>query len=240
MNDTFGMALMDYFNNPTSIHILERDDGYINEIETKSYYKEYNEWHPIEQKLAKLAKGKILDVGCGSGRSLKYFQKKGLETHGIDISELAIEASKRMGVKNCVVMDVLKLDFPADSFDAVTLLGNGLGLCGYEGSKKMLKHLSKVVKPNGVIYASSRDPSITDNPKHHAYHERNRKQGKTIGLVNLRVNFNDVMGDWFEFYMIEPKDIADFIKDTGWSIERNVATDDPGDPIYGVILKNTD
>ena len=240
MNDTFGMALMDYFNDPTSTHILERDDGYINEIETRNYFKEFNEWHPIEQKLAKLAKGRILDVGCGSGRSVKYFQKKGLETHGIDISELAIEASKRIGVKNCIVMDVLKLNFPNDSFDSVTLLGNGLGLCGYEGSKKMLKHLRKVVKPNGVIYASSRDPSITDSPQHLAYHERNRKLGKPIGLVNLRVNFNNIKGDWFEFYMIEPTDIADFVKDTGWSLERIVETDGLSDPIYGVILKNAD
>jgi 2-polyprenyl-3-methyl-5-hydroxy-6-metoxy-1,4-benzoquinol methylase len=41
----------------------------------------------------------VLDVGCGSGRVVKYLQEKGFEVSGIDISELAIETSKNLEPK---------------------------------------------------------------------------------------------------------------------------------------------
>jgi SAM-dependent methyltransferase len=128
MIDTFGIALMDYFNDPESVHVLERDDGYINIIKTSTYFTEYDNWNPVEQELAKLVEGRILDVGCGSGRCMVYFQEKGIDAVGIDFSKLAIKASKRLGLVNCMVMDAMNLDFPENSFDTAGLFGNGLGL----------------------------------------------------------------------------------------------------------------
>jgi SAM-dependent methyltransferase len=239
MIDTFGIALMDYFNDPESVHILERDDGYINIIKTSTYFTEYDNWNPVEQELAKLVEGRILDVGCGSGRCMVYFQEKGIDAVGIDYSKLAIKASKRLGLVNCMVMDAMNLDFPENSFDTAGLFGNGLGLCGLEGSKKMLQELSKVVKPKGLLVASSRDVKITTNPQHYAYHQRNREQGKPIGLIRLRVNFREIKGDWFNLYMLEPHEVESYIKKTGWSLERIIESEDPANPIYGVVLRNS-
>ena len=104
-------------------------------------------------------------------------------------------------------------------------------------SRKMLQGLRRVVKPGGLLLASSRDPKKTDNPIHLAYHERNRQQGKPIGFVSLRVNFGEVKGDWFDFYMLEPHEVEAFITDTGWSLERLY---NPDEPVYGVVLRNTD
>jgi len=239
MIDTFGMALMDYFDDPKSVHVIERDDGYIHITETKDYFRDFDEWHPVEQKLAELVEGKVLDVGCGNGRCMKYFQEKGIEAVGIDFSELAIDASKRFGVDNCQVMDATNLEFPENSFGTASLFGNGLGLCGIEGSKKMLKGLSKVVKPNGLLVASSRDPNITSNPLHFTYHQRNREYGNPIGLIRLRVNFKEEKGDWFDLYMLEPDEVEGFIRDTGWSLERMIEAKDQTHAIFGVVLRNS-
>jgi SAM-dependent methyltransferase len=239
MIDTFGMALMEYFDDPKSVHVLERDDGYINTIDTSTYFTDYDNWNPVEQELVKLVKGRILDVGCGSGRCMKYFQEKSIDAVGIDYSKLAIKASKRLGIVNCMVMDALNIDFPENSFDIAGLFGNGLGLCGLEDSKKMLRGLSKVVKPKGLLVASSRDVKITTNPKHHVYHQMNRERGRPIGLIRLRINFKDIKGDWFDFYMLEPHEVEGFIKSTGWSLERMIEAEDPANPIYGVVLKNS-
>lgn len=239
MIDTFGMALMDYFDDPSSVHVIERDDGHIHITETSFYYEKYDNWNPIEQELAKLVEGRVLDVGCGNGRCMKYFQENSVEAVGIDLSELAVEAAKRFGVNNCVVMDALNLEFPANSFDTATLMGNGLGLCGLEGSRQMLQGLSKVVKPNGLLLASSRDVKITTNPINLAYHQRNREQGKPIGLIRIRVNFSDLKGDWFDLYMLEPDEVEGFIQGTGWSFERLIGANDLANPIYGVVLRNS-
>ncbi|MCK4414566.1 MAG: class I SAM-dependent methyltransferase [Candidatus Eisenbacteria sp.] len=40
-------------------------------------------------------RGRILDVGCGAGRSMLYLQQKGRAVTGIDISPLAIEVCRR-------------------------------------------------------------------------------------------------------------------------------------------------
>lgn len=238
MNDTFGMALMAYFDDPSCVHEIERDDGYINIIETSGYFRPFNEWHHVEQELAKLVEGKVLDIGCGSGRCMKYFQEKGIEAVGIDISELAIEVAKRFGVNNCMVMDAMNLEFPENSFDTAALFGNGFGLCGLEGSRNMLKGLGNVVKPDGLLVASSRDPKITTNPLHFAYHQMNRGRGKPIGLVRIRVNFKDLKGDWFDLYMLEPHEVEGFIEDTSWRLERMIKAEDPTHAIFGVVLRN--
>jgi SAM-dependent methyltransferase len=235
MADTFGMALLDYFEYPDNIHILERDDGYLNPIKTSAYFNEFNNWAKAEQELSRHVKGRVLDVGCGSGRSVKHFQEQGLNVVGIDISEGAIEASKRFGAKNCVLMDAMNLEFPAGSFDTVILFGNGLGLCGLD-SMKMLEGLHRVVKPGGLLFASSRDPRKTDSPIHLAYHARNRLQGKPIGLLKLRVNYGDVKGDWFDFYMSEPEEVEPFIHGSGWVLEHLTNLDES---IYGIVLRNT-
>ncbi len=239
MKDTFGLALMAYFDDPTSVHSIEREDGYIHITETKDYFREYSAWHPVEQELAELVEGRLLDVGCGSGRCLKYFHENGVEAVGIDFSELAIEAAKRFGVDNCLVMDVLNLEFPDNSFDTAALFGNGLGLCGLEDGRKMLQGLHRVVKPGGLLLASSRDPKITTNPLHFAYHEKNKAQGNPIGLIRFRVNFQDLKGDWYDLYIPELEELEGFIEGTGWRLEHIIHPDDPSHAIYGVVLRNS-
>ena len=238
MNDTFGMALMAYFDDPTSVHVIERDDGHIHITETKGYFREFPEWNPVEQELARLVEGRVLDVGCGNGRCMKYFQENGVEAVGIDLSELAVEAAKRFGLNNCLVMDALNLEFPENAFDTVTLMGNGLGLCGLESSRKMLQGLSLVARQKGLLLASSRDVKITTNLLNFAYHQRNREQGKPIGLVRLRVNFGELKGDWFDLYMPEPDEVEGFIEDTGWVLEKMIKAEDQTHGIFGVVLRN--
>ncbi|MCC6323403.1 class I SAM-dependent methyltransferase [Candidatus Nomurabacteria bacterium] len=62
----------------------------------------------------------ILDVGCGGGRDAKYFIKKGFKVTGIDMSSVLINIAKKEVPKaSFKEMDILKLDFPINSFDAV-------------------------------------------------------------------------------------------------------------------------
>ena len=44
--------------------------------------------------------GKILDIGCGNGRDSNYFNKKGFQVTGIDISQKAIQKNSKNKIKN--------------------------------------------------------------------------------------------------------------------------------------------
>ncbi len=240
MNDTFGEALMAYLEGGTKIHQIERDDGKINEVDTGWYFSQFDDWNPIEQEVAGYARGKVIEIGCGGGRVSKYLESQGHEVIGIDMSPLALQAAMIYGASDCRFIDANDMDFPDDYFDTASLLGNGLGLGGdMDSSRRMLSRLSKIVHVGGILLASSRDPSKTDNYEHHVYHEMNRKLGKPIGQVRLRVNFEDRKGDWFDLLFVEVKEIELLTSGTGWTVEKLIQSDNPFESLYGVILRNT-
>lgn len=68
---------------------------------------------------------KLLDVGCGDGTFSGYSQSKGLETFGIDFSEVAIEkAKKKFSTVDYSVGDAENLKFESNFFDYVTCHGS--------------------------------------------------------------------------------------------------------------------
>tara|TARA_B100000787_G_scaffold162421_1_gene143127 strand:+ start:348 stop:980 length:633 start_codon:yes stop_codon:yes gene_type:complete len=63
---------------------------------------------------------RILDIGCGNGRDSYFFNKKGFEVTGIDISQKAIEKSSKNKIKNLSFkkFDIGK-DKIKDKFDVI-------------------------------------------------------------------------------------------------------------------------
>lgn len=53
----------------------------------------------LEQKALQLTKGRVLDIGAGSGCHTLALQEKGLEVKAIDISPLSCEAMELRGVR---------------------------------------------------------------------------------------------------------------------------------------------
>ena len=85
--------------------------------------------HPDVERLAMLFKEhgvrKILDLGCGTGRHLVYFSKRGFDMHGIDASPKALEIAKtwlkdeKLHAK--LINHRMEFEFPFadDFFDAI-------------------------------------------------------------------------------------------------------------------------
>lgn len=156
MKDLFGKALLDYQNGNytediiTSTNISEED-----ELPLPYLFRDYKHMPKLEQKALQLAKGSILDVGCGTGSHSLYLQKKGFNIKAIDISKGAIEVAKLRGVANAEVKNILD---ETETFDTILLLMNGTGIF-QELSKvsKYLTHLKSLLKPNGQILMDSSD-----------------------------------------------------------------------------------
>ncbi len=160
MKDVFGKALLDYQNGIstgslpeniiTSTSISDED-----ELPLAYLFRSFKEMPKLEQKALKLVKGKVLDVGCGSGSHSLYLQDKGIEIKAIDISEGAIEVTKRRGVKHGEVLNVLD---ETESFDTILLLMNGTGI--FQELKNVstyLKHLKSLLNSGGQILIDSSD-----------------------------------------------------------------------------------
>ena len=158
MKDLFGKAIFDYqTNNSPEDLITETSISDADEMSVAYLFRSFDEMPLIEQKALQLAKGKILDVGCGSGTHSLYLQDKGFEVTSIDISENAIKACRLRGLKNAKVENLLELD-ANDKFDTILLLMNGTGI--FETLKNCSKYLLKLkslLNENGQILIDSSD-----------------------------------------------------------------------------------
>ncbi len=158
MLDLFGKAILDFqTNNAPEDIITETSISEADEMDVAYLFRSYNEMPKLEQKALQLAKGKILDVGCGAGSHSLYIQNNiNLEIIPIDISENAIKACEIRGIKNCRVQNVLNIE--NETFDTILLLMNGTGIFGtLSETSKYLQKLKSLLSPNGQILIDSSD-----------------------------------------------------------------------------------
>lgn len=104
------------------------------------------------QKLLARAKGKILEIGFGTGKNFPYYPP-GADVTGIDIAEKMLNIASgnalKRGLKfNLQEGDVQNLKFPNDSFDTVVAT---FVFCSVPDPIKGLKEIHRVVKPDGHV-----------------------------------------------------------------------------------------
>lgn len=157
MLDLFGQAILDFqTNNSPEDLVTETNISEADEMSVAYLFRSYNEMPKLEKKALQLAKGKILDVGCGAGSHSLYLKEKGFDVTAIDISANAIKACQLRGVKNARVQNVL--DIKNEKFDTIILLMNGTGIFGtLAETSTYLQKLKSLLNPNGQILIDSSD-----------------------------------------------------------------------------------
>ncbi|ENA1802645.1 class I SAM-dependent methyltransferase [Flavobacterium psychrophilum] len=158
MLDLFGKAILDYqTNNLPEDLVTETSISEADQMSVSYLFRSYAEMPTLEQKALQLAKGNILDVGCGAGsHSLSLQNERNLTVTPIDISEKAIEACQLRGLKNARVQNVLALE--NEKFDTIILLMNGTGIFEtLTKTKKYLQKLKSLLNPDGQILIDSSD-----------------------------------------------------------------------------------
>ena len=76
--------------------------NYWNKFYKKIPYMNESTFAKFSYKKIQNKNSKILDIGCGNGRDAYYFNKKGFEVTGIDISQKAIKKNSQIKIKNLV------------------------------------------------------------------------------------------------------------------------------------------
>jgi ubiquinone/menaquinone biosynthesis C-methylase UbiE len=97
-------------------------------------------------------RGKVLDVGTGTGKNLRYYPA-GVELVGIDISPKMLAKAKTRAEKlgldvDLQVMDVENLQFPDSTFDFIIVT---FVFCSVSDPIKGLRELARVVRDDGTI-----------------------------------------------------------------------------------------
>lgn len=105
-------------------------------------------------------RGKVLDVGCGSGVMASRLRDLGHEVHGLDVSRNAIEKLAARGIPGSVCDLESVLPFPDQSFDAVWCTEVIEHLTT---PARLLGEIRRILRPGGRLALS------TPNSAHIAY-----------------------------------------------------------------------
>jgi len=117
----------------------------------KSYWWHVGRLKIIDEQLAGMfpkKDAKILNVGCGTGGTIKTIEKYAAEIINVDVSEEAIKYMKKAGY-TAHLIDGIKLPFKAGEFDAVVAFDV---LEHIENDNKALKEWKRVIKPGGFVF----------------------------------------------------------------------------------------
>ena len=102
---------------------------------------------------------------------------------------------------------------------SIIVMGNTLGAHQTpESLPTLLSSLRRGVKSGGQLLAQMLDPLDTEDPRHHEYHERNRRRGLPPGLTRIRLRYQDLVDEWISLWMPTDAELRDATEGTGWQL----------------------
>lgn len=215
----FGMALLAcYRGDDAATVIVHRDDGVEAPLPMKYFFRVENEFSPLEKEVISRCRGKILDIGAGSGIHSLFLQSLGFEVTAIDVSPEAVEVMRLRGIHDVRVADIFS--FNVGRFNTLLLMGHGIGMMSdLAGLDKFLDFAKKLVSDDGQILLDSLDVRITSDAKNLAYQEANRQSGRYFGEIRFQMEYNGKTGPYLSWLHVDPDTLISQADKTGWQCE---------------------
>ncbi len=126
---------------------------------TVEYYKNLSSCGLFEYEKKLIEKyfvpgSRVIDIGCGAGRTSIALRNMGYDVVGVDYSANMIEAARALdSAIEYFVQDARNMTFPSDTFDCAFFSFNGLMLLeSYDDRKKAALEIHRVLKNKGIFY----------------------------------------------------------------------------------------
>jgi SAM-dependent methyltransferase len=214
-----GLALRAYFQGDGDAQlVVRRDDGFESPLPVSLFFRSPAEFSPIEVAALEQCRGHVLDIGAGTGLHTLALQSRGVRATAIDVSPDAVDIMRDRGVIDVQCCDVR--DFAGGPFDALLLLGHGIGMAGdLTGLNGLLRHLRALTGPGGHLLVHSLDVRRTADPVHLRYHEANRRAGRYVGSIRTQFRFGDQAGAYCDWLHVDHDTLKQLAAPAGWSCE---------------------
>lgn len=216
--DPMGQAIADFFRlgkaRPIRVFSSQFDED---EMPVKELFRTYPQMPPLEQRALRLASGRILDVGAGSGCHSLALQEMGKDVCAIDISPCSVEVMRARGVKDARLANLFQPDL-AGRFDTVLMLMNGSGIIGrIEHMPAFFDRMKQLLAPGGCVLMDSSDLSyLFEDENGEVYIDL---AGDYYGQVDFRMQYKEVTGDTFDWLYIDFDTLSLYAEQCGFRAE---------------------
>ena len=185
------------------------------EIPVTTLFRAFKDMPKMEQKALKMAKGKTLDVGAGSGCHSLWLQDKGFDVTAIDISPYSIETMKERGVVNVREQDFFTLE---DKYDTILMLMNGIGIVGtLDKLSDFFKHIDKILADDGQLLCDSSDLCYLYDDKDGIVELMG--SDKYYGELEYTMCYDEIKGDSFPWLYIDANTLRNYAEANGFKME---------------------
>jgi len=221
----FGLSLLDYIrgNESAAISII-RDDGLVTPLPASGFFRDPREFN-IESIALGLARGRVLDVGAGTGIHSKYLQDKGLSVCAIDVLQEAVHVMLERGVRDVRRADIVS--FEGERFDTIIMMGHGIGVVEtISGLDRFLSVANGLLMRGGQILLTSVDVRCSTEPKDLAYQQQNIEAGRYFGEIRMRFTYGDIAGPLCGWLHVDAQTLTEHARQFGWCFQLICRQDD--------------
>lgn len=216
--DPMGAAISDYFNQRKTDKLRVFSSQFDeDEIPVKELFRNIKTMPMLERTALKLASGRILDVGGGSGCHTLALQEMQKEVCAIDISPLSVEVMKQRGVQQAKLVNLFDETF-AETFDTVLMLMNGSGIIGQLSNMPVFfQRMKQILRPAGCVLLDSSD-------LRYLFEEEDGSfvidlAGNYYGEVDFRMQYKTIEGDLFDWLYIDFQTLSLYASEYGFKAE---------------------
>jgi len=211
LKDIHGQAIRDYYQgDDDATLIIHNSYDQPEEMHTEVFFREEEDLSTLEHLALIECKGRVLDIGAGSGVHSLILQSKGLDVVALENSPACVEVMVQSGVDQPLLGDFWQHH---GKYDTILALMNGLGLAGtLAGVSDFLRKCMSLLSPDGQLLIDSSDIS-------YLYEDGLQKPDGYYGEVHYQYEYKGEKGDWFDWVYVDQKTLAETCKKLGLKCE---------------------
>ena len=212
--------------NPDAVIVVYDDFGR-DDVPVSYFFRGSGQFLPYERDALELCRGRVLDVGAGSGGHALELQDRGLDVTAIEVLPELSKVLRQRGVRQ--VRTATWMDLDAGTFDTVLMLMNGLGLTEtLEGLDRFFRDARRLLRDGGQVVADSTDVRVRMDPEAGKTGALRRPDGRYIGELHFQLEFRGEKGPPFSQLYVDPQTLKDRAQAAGWTCEVVRDPDDFG------------
>jgi SAM-dependent methyltransferase len=216
--DPMGAAIADYFAKGRAAKLRVFSSQFDeDEIPAEQLFRTFDEMPPLEQTALRMAQGKILDCGAGSGCHALALQDMGKDVEAIDISPFSVDVMQKRGVKQAFQINLFDENY-LQKFDTILMLMNGSGIIGkLENMNTFFTKMKQLLNPDGCIYMDSSDLRYLFEDEDGSFLVD--LAAGYYGEIDFRMQYKQVKGETFDWLYVDFQTLSYYAAENGFKAE---------------------